>query len=228
MTAPGASRQPPPTPTATPALPTDVSLLTVVTRERSLPSTYVPADLAPISPEFTSSAEIQRLRRPAAEALTRMLSDARRDGVMIKVNSGFRSYDYQAAVLRSEIASYGCATALSQVAAPGHSEHQLGLAADLTSADVGWDLKDSFGTTPEGRWLVTHAPAYGFVLSYPQDKEPVTGYAYEPWHFRYLTGPVAQAVADSGKTPAEYLLGLGQPVETLTQAATPAAAGGCR
>jgi D-alanyl-D-alanine carboxypeptidase len=220
VTAPSAS--------AAPLLPADLSLLTVVTKDRSLGTAYKPPDLIPISAEYQSSKEVQELRRPAAEALTQMLGDARRAGLTIKVNSGFRSYDYQAAVLRSEIANYGCVEALRQVAVPGHSEHQLGLAADLTSADVGWDLQDTFGTTPEGRWLVAHAASYGFVLSYPQDKEAITGYRYEPWHFRFVTVPVAQAIASSGKTPTEYLSGLGKASDTLAQSSgPPSSAGGC-
>jgi D-alanyl-D-alanine carboxypeptidase len=211
-----------------PPLPSDLTLLTVVTKDRSLGTAYKPADLVPLSAEYQSSIEVQELRRPAAEALTQMLSDARRSGLTIKVNSGFRSYDYQAAVLRSEIASYGCAPALRQVALPGHSEHQLGLAADLTSADVGWDLQDTFGTTAEGRWLIAHAASYGFVLSYPQDKEAVTGYRYEPWHFRFVTVPVAQAIEASGKTPTEYLMGLGRAADTLAQSSgTATGTGGC-
>jgi zinc D-Ala-D-Ala carboxypeptidase len=212
----------------TPQLPADTSLLTVVTQTRSLAASYVPPDLVPISPQFTSSVEVQQLRRPAADALAQMLSDARRDGVTVKVNSAYRSYDYQGTVLRAEIAAYGCSQALKQVAAPGHSEHQLGLAADLTSEDVHWDLSDGFGQTPEGRWLAAHAATYGFVLSYPEGKEAVTGYISEPWHYRYVSPSVAQATAVSGKTPAEYLMGLGGAADTgieKTQALAPAGYG---
>ena len=111
----------------------------------------------------------------------------------------------------------------------GHSEHQLGLAADLTAADVGWDLQDKFGETPEGRWLVAHAATYGFVLSYPKNMEAITGYIYEPWHFRYLTPPVAQAVVVSGKTPSEYLQSLGKAADTGVEAtpSTPPRGFGC-
>jgi D-alanyl-D-alanine carboxypeptidase len=212
----------------TPQLPSDLSFLTVVSKTRSLGQTYVPPDLVPISPEFTSSIEIQRLRRPAAEALTQMLSDARRDGLTIKVNSAYRSYDYQGTVLRSEIAQYGCTQALTQVAAPGHSEHQLGLAADLTCQDVAWDLSGNFGQTPEGHWLAAHAVTYGFVLSYPAGKEATTGYISEPWHYRYVSPAVAQAIVISGKTPTEFLLALGGVADTgieKTQAIAPAGFG---
>jgi zinc D-Ala-D-Ala carboxypeptidase len=219
---------PAPTVSSMPLLPADKSLLTLVTTDRALSSSYVPPDLVPISPEFTSSVEMQQLRRPAAEALTQMLTDARAAGLFIKVNSAYRSYAYQSQVLNSEVVAYGCAQAVREVASPGHSEHQLGLAADLTSADVNWDLLDKFGDMPEGRWLLAHAAQYGFVLSYPKDKEVITGYIYEPWHFRYVTVPVAQAIDASGKTPTEYLRGLGDVVDTNTQPAQVVPPPGCR
>jgi len=211
-----------------PLLPSDKGLVTLVSKDRSLASNYEPADLVPISPEFTSSQEPQRLRQPAADALTRMLIDARAAGLSIKVNSGYRSYQYQASVFQGEVAAYGCAKALQESALPGHSEHQLGLAADLTSADVGWDLLDKFGDLPEGRWLLTHAAQYGFVLSYPRGKEAITGYIYEPWHFRYVTVPVAQAIVVSGVTPTEYLKALGGAADTLTQGSLSAPPSNCK
>jgi D-alanyl-D-alanine carboxypeptidase len=213
------------TPSATaqvlPPLPADLSLLTLANKQRALPAGYAPPDLVPIPREFVSSAEMQQLRRPAADALIEMLRAAQSQGLGIKVNSGYRSYDYQLAVFRSEVSTYGCAQALRESAVPGHSEHQLGLAADLTSADVGWGLTDTFAQTPEGRWLAAHAPGYGFVLSYPEGKEQVTGYIYEPWHYRYVTPPVAVAIQASGETPTEYLQALG--ALSMTNIVTPAA-----
>jgi D-alanyl-D-alanine carboxypeptidase len=216
-------------PGAIPQLPSDLTLLAAVGKNRSLAAGYVPPDLTLIPPEFVSSLEPQRLRKPAADALVTMLTDARNQGLNVKVNSAYRSYDYQATNLRAEIAAFGCAQALNQVAAPGHSEHQLGLAADLTAADVGWDLQDKFGETPEGRWLMAHAPTYGFVLSYPKNMEAITGFIYEPWHFRYLTPQVAQAVVVSGKTSSEYLQGLGKAADAGVEAtpSTPPRGFGC-
>lgn len=183
--------------------------MTLVTKQRGLAATYQPADLAIIPPEYVSSVEVQRLRRPALDALLRMLAAATRDGLGIKVNSAYRSYDTQVAVFRSEVLTYGCAQALRESAVPGYSEHQLGLAVDLTSLDEGWDLQPSFAQKPEGRWLAAHAAEYGFVLSYPQGREGITGYEYEPWHYRYVTEPFAKAIVASGKTPTEYLEALG-------------------
>jgi D-alanyl-D-alanine carboxypeptidase len=221
--APGIVLTPPAVLGSTPLLPADRSLVALVSKDRALAPDYQPADLVRISPEFTSSLEPQQMRRPAAEALTQMLTDARIAGISIKVSSAYRSYQTQSAVLQSEIVADGCAKALLESATPGHSEHQLGLAADLTSADVGWDLQDKFGDMPEGHWLLAHAAQYGFVLSYPKDKEAITGYIYEPWHFRYVTVPVAQAIVTSGRTATEYLKSLGDTANAITQAGVSAA-----
>ena len=84
------------------------------------------------------------------------------------------------------------------------SEHQLGLAMDVTSATVGFDLLESFGATPEGQFIKDNAHKYGFIVRYPQGKTDITGYAYEPWHLRYLGVDVATAIYNSGKTMEEY------------------------
>lgn len=194
----------------TPVLPSDLSLLTLVNKQRPLaPLDYVPPDLVRIPSAYVSSQAEQRLRLPAEEALTQMLEAATRAGLGIKVNSAYRSYQYQVAVFNSEVAANGCTQALRESAVPGRSEHQLGLAVDLTSAGMGWGLHQSFAQTPEGRWLAMNAAKYGFVLSYPDGKEGITGYEYEPWHYRYVTIPVAQAILASGKTSTQFLASLG-------------------
>ena len=194
---------------AIPPLPADGSLITLVTKQRALAADYVPPDLVPVPQNFVSSQEHQYLRAPAEEAMVRMLGAALREGLGIKVLSGYRSYQYQAAVFKGEVATYGCTQALRESALPGHSEHQLGLAADLTSADVGWGLDASFAETSEGRWLASHAASYGFVMSYPPGKEQITGYIAEPWHYRYVTPPFAEAIQASGETSTEFLGRLG-------------------
>ncbi|MGI8552110.1 MAG: M15 family metallopeptidase [Dehalococcoidia bacterium] len=198
-------------------------MLTLVDKQHALPLAYVPLDLVPIPEEYVSSLDRQQLRQAAKEALVRMLNVALQEGLTIKVNSAYRSAQYQLAVFRTEVAAVGCTQALRESAVPGHSEHQLGLAADLTTASVGWGLEDAFGQTVEGRWLAEHAAGYGFVLSYPEGKETVTGYQFEPWHYRYVTEPLAAAIVRSRKTPAEYLGSLGSVSSTPLSSSTPEA-----
>ena len=82
----------------------------------------------------------------------------------------------------------------------------MGTAMDITSPSVSNDLVESFGATLEGKWLAANAATFGFVLSYPPGKEAITGYIYEPWHFRYVGKDQAAAVRGSGLTLHEYLL----------------------
>lgn len=112
--------------------------------------------------------------------------------------SGYRSYDYQTSLYNNYVAIDGEDAANRYSAKPGYSEHQTGLAFDIG------ELNYQFGETPAGIWLAQHAHEYGFIIRYPQGKENVTGYMYEPWHVRYL-GDQASSVYASGLTLEEYL-----------------------
>ncbi len=129
-----------------------------------------------------------RLRARPARQLRRMVTAAAAEGITLRLLSGYRSCPAQAVIFARFVATLGLHEAERISARPGHSEHQLGLAADITGPGVGWRLSKAFGDTPEGRWLAAHAPEYGFVLSYPAGnaEERITGYAYEPWHFRFI------------------------------------------
>ena len=148
------------------------------------------------------------LRAEATGALSRMLSAAAEDGHDIRVRSAYRSYAEQERTFAYWVSVLGEAEARRVSAEAGHSEHQLGTTADLTTADVGYDLSEAFGDAPAGRWLADNAHIYGFALSYPAGAEAVTGYAYEPWHFRYVSPEHASAWKVSGLTLLEYLRGL--------------------
>jgi LAS superfamily LD-carboxypeptidase LdcB len=176
----------------------------LVTKQHGLPAAYVPADLMPLPSRLLASSGV-RLRGTAAEAVVRLIDAAALDGHQLFVLSGFRSYEEQESVLRNEIALYGKAVAEKQVAPPGHSEHQLGLAVDITSAAAPYDLRPEFGREPEGRWLADNAARFGFAISYPQGKEQVTGYVYEPWHIRYVGKAIAEELSASGLTLTEFL-----------------------
>lgn len=187
------------TPTPRPTPPPQVCL---VTREKGVPATYVPPDLVALPAD--QSFGVVQLRSEAAGALLQLLGAAQGDGQRLVAVSGYRSYDEQVAVLEEEIRNYGELQARRQVAEPGHSEHQLGVAVDVTAARMP-DLDQSLGQAPEGRWLAAYAPRFGFVHSYPLGKEAITGYIYEPWHIRYVTVPLAQRIVASGLTVTEYL-----------------------
>jgi LAS superfamily LD-carboxypeptidase LdcB len=189
---------------ATPASGSATPDLCLVTRDRGVPATYIPPDLVQLSQGPTVGPAVL-LRTDAANALLRLLDGATAQKVHLIAISGFRSYELQQQTLAQEIKQYGPQKAHSEVADPGHSEHQLGVAVDVAAARDPTNLDQSFGGTPEGRWLAANAVSFGFVISYPIGKETVTGYAYEPWHIRYVGLPLAQSIAASGQTLTEYL-----------------------
>ncbi len=193
-------------PTARPGITTVAcgDILVPVDKQHALPSDCGPPDLRQIPAEW-SLGGAQYLRSAAAAALIAMFEAAQKEGIRIYALSGYRSYDTQAVVFNNEVATYGLAVAEKQSARPGHSEHQLGTTMDITSPSVNNDLVEAFGDTAEGKWLAENAHRWGFALSYPRGKEAITGYIYEPWHFRYLGVDVAAAYRSSGKALNEYL-----------------------
>jgi D-alanyl-D-alanine carboxypeptidase len=193
----------PPGETEPPA--SDVGLLTPVDKQHSLPASYVPPDLAPLGDGYLAPGFSGSLRQEALDALVQMLDAAYEEGHDIRSRSAYRSYSEQEATFNYWVSVLGYDEATRVSAMPGHSEHQLGTAADLSSPDVGWDLAESFGATAAGQWLDAHAHEYGYVLSYPEDGEPVTGYSYEPWHWRYIGIAEAAAFEASGLYLNQYL-----------------------
>ncbi|HQM01916.1 MAG TPA: D-alanyl-D-alanine carboxypeptidase family protein, partial [Ruminococcus flavefaciens] len=135
----------------------------------------------------------------AKKQFERLADEAKSQGLNIYISSGYRSYGTQSSIYQDNVSKYGEAIADTFSARPGYSEHQTGLAIDVNTVD------DSFAGTPEARWLADHAHEYGFIIRYPEGKEDITGYQYEPWHIRYLGIDTATAVYNSGLTLEEYL-----------------------
>lgn len=145
------------------------------------------------------------MREDASVPLLRMLDEAEAEGVVLFVSSAYRSYAEQVATYQYWVSTLGQEEADRVSARPGHSEHQLGTTADVVSASAGYRL-DAFAGTPEAAWVAENSWKYGFIVSYPEGKEAITGYAYEPWHVRYVGVAVAAEVHASGLTLGEYLL----------------------
>lgn len=125
------------------------------------------------------------VRSDIADDVEAFLEAAKAAGHEIFLSSGYRSYNLQSIFYNNDLQSNG-GIETGYVAAPGTSEHQLGLAIDLTSHNVNLELTDDFENTPEGKWALENAYKYGFILRYKADKEEITGYKYEPWHYRYI------------------------------------------
>ncbi len=120
-------------------------------------------------------------------------------GYDMEIVSGFRSYERQEEVYKYWCGISGIEKAKTYSAQPGHSEHQAGLAIDITS------LEQTYADTDEGKWLAENCWKYGFIIRYPKDKMSITGYMWEPWHVRYLGKSTAKLVHDSGLTLEEFL-----------------------
>ncbi len=177
-------------------------LLALVTKETTLKQDYVPADLEPI-PSYMKPSYQMQLRQEALEHLKKLWETAEEDGVTLSIRSAYRSYQTQKQLFKDYASRHGEEEANRFSARPGQSEHQLGTAVDF--GGTGADFTAEFARTEQGRWLADNAHRYGFVKSYPAGKEDITGYIYEPWHYRYIGVEHAREWNESGLTLKEYL-----------------------
>ncbi|TCI21924.1 D-alanyl-D-alanine carboxypeptidase family protein [Exiguobacterium sp. SL-9] len=162
--------------------------LILVNKQIALPAGYKPKDLVTANIDFvdTATGERKMLRQEAARAIEKLMTGAKAANIELKGTSAFRSYDYQVQLFNNYVARDGKAQAMKYSAPPGHSEHQTGLAIDVSSASVGYQLTQSLEQTKEGKWLADNAHTYGFIVRYQRAYEAETGYMFEPWHLRYI------------------------------------------
>jgi len=154
----------------------------VVNKKYELPSDYNPG-----------------VNEEALQAFNDMKYQAKQEGISLTIVSGYRSYETQAAIFKKNVNLYGEEEANTFSARPGQSEHQTGLAFDINST------KWSFGDTKEAKWLAANCYKYGFIIRYPEGKEKITGYVYEPWHIRYVGIEPATEIYGLGICLEEYL-----------------------
>lgn len=150
----------------------------------------------------------------AADYLERMIDDAKEDGVDLLVVSAYRTIEYQQQNFDNSVQdrmdnrgmSYDDAYAdtLAEVALPGESEHNAGLALDIMCEEYQSMDDDGFENTDAFIWLDEHAAEYGFILRYPKGKQDVTGIIYEPWHYRFVGLYYANEIKKSGLCLEEY------------------------
>lgn len=184
-----------------------LNTMALVNKVYALPSTYIPDDLTRPQVSFSfGSQKLEKalLRKEAAVALENMFEGARKDGFELYAVSGYRSYNRQNDLFEAEVQNVGEEKAAQAVAVPGNSEHQTGLSMDISSQSAGLNLNEQFGETEEGKWLAQNAHKYGFILRYPKGKEKITGYMYEPWHFRYVGKEAAAEIYKNNWTLEEY------------------------
>ena len=215
-----ATPSPTATPTATPIgpcserIPAD-DLLTLVTRQYPLSRYYEPADLVPLGDYFPVNITLgypNEVREPLIEPLQAIIADMEAAGLQPFIISGYRSYAAQV-IARQKWAAQFPDWVDNISAIPGTSEHQLGTTVDFGSPHLeevvgqeGVEFHTYFYMTPEGEWLLQHAHEYGFTLSYPREAFELTGFYYEPWHYRYVGVELATELFETGRTLTQYLL----------------------
>ena len=209
------SASPTPTPTPTPrfnkqqySIDDPTSLWVVVNKLRPLnPVTFVPPNLVNLTVAHVYGYQMQA---PAATALEQMFAAAQAAGAgQMEAQSAYRSYSAQASDHAALVARDGLAVADNESARAGYSEHQTGLAVDIGPVPAGGCvLEVCFGSTPQGEWLAANAWKYGYLLRYPADKVAITGYTYEPWHFRYIGVQLSTEMHNEGVQTLEEFFGL--------------------
>lgn len=184
-------------------------LLTLVNNNVKLPDGWEDTLETKVA-DFSTGKELATV---AADAFINMKNAAAAEGVDLMLCSGYRSVEYQQSLFdaekqkwldkgNSEEEAYNQAKTV--VAVPGYSEHNSGLAADIVTPKH-QNLDEAFGKTDAAKWLFEHAPEYGFILRYPENKQAITGIIYEPWHYRYVGVENAKAITASGLCLEEYL-----------------------
>lgn len=182
-------------------------LLVLVNKQpaQQLAADWAPRDLVPIPGAEMMPGRDGELRHGVSLALAEMLAAAGDDGIDLGVRSAYRSYTTQCITFAFKVSQHGIEHARRFSAEPGRSQHQLGTTVDITGSRVGWALAQTLGDEPEGMWLEANAHRFGFALSYPEGAELVTGYAFEPWHYRYIGRAAAAELRASGLLLEEYL-----------------------
>lgn len=175
------------------------SLSALCNKYYALPSDFTPGNLVQVTDGYyVNDGKSYMLRKEAEEAFKLMANAAAEEGVSLKIISAYRSNSYQANLYEKYKNNNGQDAADRFSARPGHSEHETGLAIDIN------DVSQAFENTDAFKWLQSHAHEYGFILRYPKGKEHLTGYMYEPWHYRYLGSDLATKVLNAGITYDEY------------------------
>jgi len=169
----------------------------LVNKYNQLSKNYIPKDLVTINKKYGWG----QLQKTAKEAFEKMAEEALKENIKLISGSAYRSYSYQNNLYNNYVKQDGKKEADTYSARPGHSEHQTGLALDLVN-NSGAFIEDN---GKEFNWLKNNAHKYGFILRYPKEKDFITGYMYEPWHYRYVGIDIATEIHNIGITYDEYV-----------------------
>ena len=176
-------------------------LLLIILEKNKLTSNYIPNDLEMIDVNY--SCKDKYLRHEARINFEKLAKKAKEDGYNIIAVSTYRNYEYQEKLYNNYILDKGFYYADMASARAGHSEHQTGLAIDVANLSLDYD---NFEKTKEFNWMKNNAHKYGFILRYPKAMFHITGFKYEPWHYRYVGRDIATYIYKNNLTLEEYKL----------------------
>lgn len=199
------------------------SELVVVNKLRPLnPIDFAPADLVVVpSTQFLDNSRELELDPAASDALVVMAEAMSKAGAgELFLNSAYRDFEYQSELFERRVQEYGLEQAELGAAKGGYSEHQTGLAADVSVPAQGCAVMECFGETEGGKWLAENSWRFGFIIRYEVDTQAITGYSYEPWHIRYVGKEIAKLYHESGIRTLEEFWQL-PPAPNYPQAITP-------
>jgi D-alanyl-D-alanine carboxypeptidase len=179
---------------------TSKGIMILVNKTHRLLKSFVPDNLVKMEDKYGDANKM--IREEAYKAFISMHFAAKMDSVTLWITSAYRTYDYQSWLYNKSVKEKGVAYADKSLAKPGFSEHQTGLAIDLVESK-GYTFKD-FEKKKQYEWLSIHAHEYGFILRYPEGKENITGYGFEPWHYRYVGVVPAKMMKRLNLTFEEY------------------------
>jgi D-alanyl-D-alanine carboxypeptidase len=182
------------------------AITVLVNKTHRLPEGYKPDPLVEPNVPFTFSEKLEKRKmvKVAAEALEKLFAGAKDDGISLAGVSAYRSQATQTTIFNNYVKKDGVEAANQYSSKPGFSEHQTGLAIDVSGSSGKCAAEDCFADTKEAKWLAAHGSDYGFIIRYLKGKESVTGYQYEPWHIRYVGKEIAKEIAQKGITLEEY------------------------
>lgn len=173
----------------------------LVNKNNKLTNDYIPNDLEIIDIKY--ACEDKYLRKEARINFEKLAKKAKQEGLNIIAVSTYRSYSYQEKLYNNYVLDKGFYYADMASARAGHSEHQTGLAVDVSNSTLDYD---NFESTNEFIWMKNNAHKYGFILRYPKASFHITGFKYEPWHYRYVGGDIATYIYENNLTLEEYKL----------------------
>lgn len=177
----------------------DYSIL--VNKDNPLPRTYIPEDLIESGSSYKEGIY---LNKTAKEMFDKLKEEAAKNNYYIDIESGYRDYNYQEKIYNKLLDEKGFNYAFRHIARPGQSEHQTGLAIDFCIYQDGkCYIEHEIEDYPVTNWIHQNASKFGFILRYPEGKEDITKYSYEPWHLRYV-GNIASYIYNNNLTLEEY------------------------